>query len=88
MKAKEFTVTAQEGVHARPATAIVQKASGFEADVQLEYNGRSVNLKSIMGVLSLGIPKGSTIKITTDGTDEEAAITALEEALKNEGIAE
>ena len=61
MAEKTFTVTADSGIHARPATVLVQAASKYDSDVNLEYNGKSVNLKSIMGVMSLGIPKGLSL---------------------------
>ena len=54
MEKKEFHVVAETGIHARPATLLVQTASKFNSDVNLEYKGKSVNLKSIMGVMSLG----------------------------------
>lgn len=59
MVEKQFKVIAETGIHARPATVLVQTASKFEADIQLEYKGKKVNLKSIMGVMSLGIGQGS-----------------------------
>ena len=81
-------VTSDSGIHARPATVLVQSASKFESNVELHYNGKSVNLKSIMGVMALGIPQGADIAITAEGSDEAAAITALQETLKKEGLAE
>lgn len=88
MAEKTFTVTAETGIHARPATLLVQTASKYDADVNLEYNGKTVNLKSIMGVMSLGIPQGSQIKIEASGADEAEAIAGIEETLKNEGLGE
>ena len=88
MAEKVFKVTAESGIHARPATQLVQAASKFDADINLEYNGKSVNLKSIMGVMSLGIPQGSEIKIVAEGSDADDAIAALEETLKREGLGE
>ena len=88
MAEKQFTVIADSGVHARPATTLVQAASKFNADVNLEYNGKNVNLKSIMGVMSLGIPKGAVIKIIAEGSDAASALTALEDTMKKEGLAE
>ncbi|MGY3714274.1 phosphocarrier protein HPr [Sutcliffiella cohnii] len=88
MAEKVFKVTADSGIHARPATQLVQTASKFDADINLEYNGKSVNLKSIMGVMSLGIPQGSEIKIVAEGSDAAEAISALEETLKREGLGE
>ncbi|MFP3125166.1 MULTISPECIES: phosphocarrier protein HPr [Bacillaceae] len=81
-------VTSDSGIHARPATVLVQSASKFESNVELHYNGKTVNLKSIMGVMALGIPQGADIAITAEGSDEAAAITALQETLKKEGLAE
>jgi phosphocarrier protein len=88
MAEKTFTVTAETGIHARPATVLVQTASRFDADVNLEYNGKSVNLKSIMGVMSLGIPQGSQIKIIASGSDADEAVAGIEDTLKNEGLGE
>ncbi|APH05517.1 phosphocarrier protein HPr [Bacillus weihaiensis] len=88
MAEKTFTVTAETGIHARPATVLVQTASKYDADVNLEYNGKTVNLKSIMGVMSLGIPQGSQIKIIAAGADADEAIKGIEDTLKNEGLGE
>ncbi|GIN75165.1 Phosphocarrier protein HPr [Bacillus paralicheniformis] len=82
-----FTIIDQVGIHARPATTLVQTASKFNADIYLEYNGKTVNLKSIMGVMSLGIPKDAVIKITAQGADEEDAIATLEQVMTQEGLA-
>lgn len=88
MAEKTFTVTAETGIHARPATVLVQTASKFDADINLEYNGKSVNLKSIMGVMSLGIPQGSQIKVSAAGADADEAVAGIAETLKNEGLGE
>lgn len=88
MVEKQFKVTAETGIHARPATILVQTASRFNSDINLEFKGKTVNLKSIMGVMSLGIGKGSDIKITADGSDEADALNSLEEILQKEGLAE
>ncbi|WP_227395692.1 phosphocarrier protein HPr [Jeotgalibacillus aurantiacus] len=87
MAQKQFTVTAETGIHARPATILVQTASKFDSDIQLEYKGKKVNLKSIMGVMSLGVGQGAEIVIYADGSDEEEALASLEETLKKEGLA-
>ncbi|MBM7693158.1 phosphocarrier protein [Peribacillus deserti] len=88
MAEKTFTVTADTGIHARPATLLVQAAGKFDSEINLEYKGRKVNLKSIMGVMSLGIGQGAEIKITAEGSDEQDALNTLEETLKREGLAE
>lgn len=86
MVEKQFTITAETGIHARPATLLVQTASKFEAEIQLEYKGKKVNLKSIMGVMSLGVGQGAEITISAEGSDEEKALEGLEELMKKEGL--
>lgn len=85
---KMYKVIDETGIHARPATTLVQTTSKFSADASIEYNNKTVNLKSIMGVMALGIPSDATIKIAFEGTDEEEALAALEDILKQAGIAE
>lgn len=82
MKEKTFTITDDTGVHARPATLLVNKAGQYQSEVEMQYNGKTVNLKSIMGVMSLGVPKGAEIKVTAEGSDEEQAIAGIEEVIK------
>lgn len=88
MQKQEFNITAETGIHARPATLLVQSASKFNSDINLEYKGKSVNLKSIMGVMSLGVGQGSDVVITAEGDDEEEAIKTIAETMKNEGLSE
>lgn len=85
---KIFTIIEESGIHARPATVIVQTASKFNAEVTLTYNGKTVNLKSIMGVMSLGLPYGAEIEISAEGQDAKEALAFLQEKLKKEGLAE
>ncbi|WP_284141455.1 MULTISPECIES: phosphocarrier protein HPr [unclassified Virgibacillus] len=82
MKEQSFKITAETGVHARPATLLVNKAGQYESEVEIAYNGKKVNLKSIMGVMSLGIPTGAEISVIADGSDEEEAIKGIEEVIK------
>ncbi|MDY0408772.1 phosphocarrier protein HPr [Virgibacillus soli] len=82
MKEQTFKITADTGVHARPATLLVNKAGQFESEVEIEYNGKKVNLKSIMGVMSLGIPKDANIKVIATGSDEADALKGIEEVIK------
>jgi phosphocarrier protein HPr len=88
MVEKQFKITAETGIHARPATLLVQTASRFDSEIQLEHKGKQVNLKSIMGVMSLGVGQGADIKISAEGSDETEALNSLEETLKKEGLAE
>ncbi|HWI48820.1 MAG TPA: phosphocarrier protein HPr [Rummeliibacillus sp.] len=83
---KQFNITATEGLHARPCTLLVQAVTPFSSEVQLSYNGRSVNMKSIMGVMSLGIPSGSTISISSEGADAEKLLAKVTTVIKTEGI--
>jgi len=82
MTEQTFKITADTGVHARPATLLVNKAGQYESEVEMSYNDKTVNLKSIMGVMSLGIPKGAEIKITAEGSDEEEAMKGIAEVIK------
>ncbi|MCA9765077.1 phosphocarrier protein [Carnobacterium iners] len=88
MEKRDFHVIAETGIHARPATLLVQTASKFNSDINLEYKGKSVNLKSIMGVMSLGVGQGAEVVISANGTDEAEAISSIEETMKKEGLAE
>lgn len=85
---QDFNITAETGIHARPATMLVQTAGKYSSDINLEFNGKSVNLKSIMGVMSLGVGQGSDVTITADGEDEEEAIEGIKAVMKNEGLGE
>lgn len=88
MEKREFHIVAETGIHARPATLLVQAASKFNSDINLEYNGKPVNLKSIMGVMSLGVGQGADVTITADGDDAKEAIEAIADTMKKEGLAE
>ena len=81
---KETTVNNQVGLHARPATFFIQKANEFKSSIWVEKEERKVNAKSLLGVLSLGIVKGTPIKLSAEGADEEAAIKALVELIDSE----
>ncbi len=87
MYVKDVLVQNQVGLHARPATFFIQKANEFKSSLWVEREERRVNAKSLLGVLSLGIVGGTTIRIIADGTDEEAAVEALV-ALVQSGFAE
>jgi phosphocarrier protein HPr len=89
MAEKTLTIIDEAGIHARPATILVNTANKFSSEVSLEYKGKVVNLKSIMGVMSLGVSQGSIVKISATGTDEDAVIEAFIETMKeNKLIAE
>ncbi|MBQ5566141.1 MAG: HPr family phosphocarrier protein [Clostridia bacterium] len=83
MCVKEVLVENQVGLHARPATFFIQKANEYKASIWVEKEERRVNAKSLLGVLSLGIVGGTTIKIMADGADEEEAVTSLVDLVKS-----
>ncbi len=86
MVEKNFQIIAETGIHARPATLLVQTAGKFSADVQIAFKDKKVNLKSIMAVLGLGANKGADVTIYCDGADEATALEALEATMKTEGL--
>ena len=77
MYLKDVTVKNQVALHARPATFFIQKANEFKSSVWVEKEERRVNAKSLLGVLSLGIVGGTTIRSIADGVDEQAAVDSL-----------
>ena len=74
------------GLHARPATVAVNVASKCKGDVKVSYNNRSVNMKSIMGVMSLGVPTQSDVIISCEGEDEENSIKTIIDTLKEQKV--
>ena len=87
MTLKEVVVQNQVGLHARPATFFIQKANEFKSSIWIEKEERRENAKSLLGILSLGIVGGTTIRIIADGADEEAAVNGLVELVES-GFAE
>ena len=77
MCVKDVVIQNQVGLHARPATFFIQKANEFKSSIWVEKDDRKVNAKSLLGVLSLGIVGGTTIKIIADGADEKDAVDSL-----------
>ena len=77
MYTKTAVVNHQVGLHARPATFFIQKANEFKSSIWVEVEERRVNAKSLLGVLSLGIVKGTEITLIANGPDEEEAVEAL-----------
>ena len=83
MYMKEAVVNNQVGLHARPATFFIQKANEFKSSIWVEKDERRVNAKSLLGVLSLGIVKGTSINPIADGPDEKEAVEALIELISS-----
>ncbi len=74
---KDAIVINETGIHARPATVLVKKASTYKCDIFFEVEGKKVNAKSMLGVLGLGVAKGSTITVEANGEGEEVAANEL-----------
>ena len=77
MVSKEVVVKTGTGLHARPATLLVKKASSFKSDVTIEFNGKKANAKSLIGVLSLAVTKNSPVVIAANGDDETLAVEEI-----------
>lgn len=77
MYSRKVELKNQVGLHARPATFFIQKANEFRSSIWVEKDERKVNAKSLLGVLSLGIVRGTVIGIIADGPDEKEAVDAL-----------
>lgn len=86
MKQISVTVIDPVGLHARPATVAVNVASKFKCEVKVAYKGRTVNMKSIMGVMSLGIPTQSEITVSCEGEDEDVAVKTIEDVLRAQKV--
>ena len=77
-----FVVSDPVGLHARPATILVNQASKFTSNIKLVYNGKEVNLKSIMGVTK------ATVEIVAEGDDEKDVIASIAKVIKEQKVAE
>lgn len=77
MTEREVEIVNKLGLHARASAKFTQTAGQFESDVWLSRNGRRVNGKSIMGVMMLAAARGTTVRLETEGPDEQAALAAL-----------
>ena len=75
---KAMKIQLNNGLEARPVAVLVQKASQYDSTVYIEAEGKKVNAKSIMGMMSLGLDMGDEVKVIADGEDESAAIESIE----------
>lgn len=83
MAEKDVTVKLKSGLQARPAAQFVQEANRFSSDIFIEKDGKKVNAKSIMGLMSLAAGSGAAIKLIAEGPDEEDALKKLAEFVEN-----
>lgn len=77
MEQKNVAVALMTGIQARPAAQFVEKANRFLSGVYLEKDGKRVNAKSIMGMMSLAVREGETITLIAEGPDEQEAVREL-----------
>nr|MDF9460572.1 HPr family phosphocarrier protein [Bacillus pumilus] len=84
MVEKTVTIQLKTGLQARPVALFVQEANRFGAEIFLEKDGKKVNAKSIMGLMSLAISSGVTVTLIADGADEQEAIDALTDFINQE----
>jgi phosphocarrier protein HPr len=80
---KTFIIKNEKGMHIRPAGDFVKIVKQFDVKVDIEYNGKKVNGKSVMSIMSLGMKKGSEMKVTAEGQDETKAMNALSEFIES-----
>ncbi len=78
----KFVVSSPLGFHADPLLLIVDEANKYQSDIMLVYNGKSVNMKSMMGAVSLGIPANANCKLVIEGPDEEVVLEKLVDVLR------
>lgn len=78
---KELTIKSTSGLHAALAAKLVHLASSYDVDVQLEYEDKMVDAKSILGLMSLAVPKGENITVIAEGNDAQIAIDEIENLL-------
>ena len=78
---RTFEIIDPLGLHARPASLLTKKASSYSADIKIQYETKEVNLKSIMGVMALGVSKGESFTICVEGDEEESIMEALTQVL-------
>lgn len=82
MKEYNYEIKDALGIHARPAGLLVKKASTFQSDITISKNDKTVDLKKIFGIMSLGVKQGEKIMIKVTGEDEEEAYTAIVEFIE------
>jgi phosphocarrier protein len=84
---KQYRVADETGLHARHAALIAKAAAAFQSDIKINYQDNQANLKSIMGVMSLGLPNGAEFIISVSGTDEQEAMQEMDNIITKEGFA-
>lgn len=84
MISKSITISIPSGLEARPVALLVQVASRFDSKITIESGERTINAKSIMGMMTLGLAAGENVTVNADGEDEANAIAEIEKYLSAE----
>lgn len=79
MKAFDYTIKDEIGIHARPAGLLAKKAKEFESVITIECKGKAAAATKLMAIMSLGVKKGDTVRVTIEGSDEEGATEEIKE---------
>lgn len=77
----EITIQSTAGLHATLASKVVQLSSKYDAEIRIEYTDKIVDAKSILGLMSLAVPKGDNIKVVAEGPDAEQALNEIKKIL-------
>lgn len=77
------TVTDEIGFHARTASLFAKKVGGFNSTIQVSFNGKTVNGKSMLAIMTLGVKSNASVEISAEGDDEKEALQALIDFVKN-----
>ena len=85
MVEKQIEVKLKSGLQARQAALFVQEANRYKSDIYLQKDEKKVNAKSIMGIMSLAIAKGSYVTLIADGDDMQTAVDGLQKIIEQEG---
>jgi phosphocarrier protein len=86
MASKTVVIIDPAGMHARPASKVAHCAANFDEDIHLTYKERTIDAKSIMGLMSLGVPKDAELTITVSGDEAESILEALENEMRGLGL--
>jgi phosphocarrier protein len=84
MISRDITIKNSVGLHTRPATFFIQKANSFKSSIWIQKDDRRISAKSLLGVLSMGIVKGTAVTLIADGEDEDEALNGLEQLIISE----
>ncbi len=79
MRSFDYTMTVPEGIHSRPAGALVKKAQEFDSEIIVSFGGKSANARKLFALMKLGVKQGDTVSVTAEGADEESASSAMAE---------